>query len=45
MDDDLINFGNDEDNDEAFVDNINMDDLLVQWDGGGTGKLCCFLID
>lgn len=45
LDDDLINFGNDEDNDEAFVDNINMDDLLVQWDGGGTGKLCCFLID
>lgn len=39
IDEDFINFGNDEDENEVFKDAALMDDLLGQWDnGGGTGN-------
>ncbi|XP_061401806.1 mediator of RNA polymerase II transcription subunit 13 [Musca vetustissima] len=38
LDDDFINFGNDEDENDVFKDAELMDDLLGQWDGGGTAR-------
>lgn len=38
LDEDFINFGNDEDENDVFKDADLMDDLLGQWDGGGTGN-------
>ncbi|XP_023293764.2 mediator of RNA polymerase II transcription subunit 13 isoform X3 [Lucilia cuprina] len=39
LDEDFINFGNDEDENDVFKDADLMDDLLGQWDnGGGTGR-------
>ncbi|XP_013106769.2 mediator of RNA polymerase II transcription subunit 13 [Stomoxys calcitrans] len=37
LDEDFINFGNDEDENEVFKD-ADLDDLLGTWDNGGTGR-------
>ncbi|XP_075162156.1 mediator complex subunit skuld [Haematobia irritans] len=38
LDEDFINFGNDEDENEVFRDADLMDDLLGTWDNGGAGR-------